>query len=352
MKGGTRTLKRNNTCKEKAKVLIATNVDKKIDATVNLNVAGIIYVVKVIEEESCQVPLSVEFSQPAMTALPIHLKTSEKDAEKEDHEKGDDSVDLDVVADSCNVNIVNNEVHKEVILKEVTALIMNNNCLLEIENDNTILSGEVNKQATNSSLVAEPPHLLLEAPFNSTVNTVLESDLDSRVEDSLDFSNEHHSDSSFPAHLEKPNNPSHKLFSDACPLVVDSSLSEPLLNDPAHSGEPSHSGIMCSQFILRESQLNGISLQVDLKTTQGRKLRRGQLLNESEANLNTSVIPSMQDLEPNPIQSTQNSTTSASVDIDSEVSSTFEVGTRLDINCKAKDKAIVHKMILEETEEF
>lgn len=136
----------------KAKVLIATNVDKKIDATVNLNVAGIIYVVKVIEEESCQVPLSVEFSQPEMTAIPVHLKTSEKDAEKDDHEKddeseeeGDDSDNLDVVADTCEVNNVNNEVHKEVILKEVTALIINNNCLLEIENDN--------KHATDSSLV-------------------------------------------------------------------------------------------------------------------------------------------------------------------------------------------------------
>lgn len=141
-----------------------------------------------------------------MTAIPVHLKTSEKDAEKDDEseEEGDDSDDLDVVADSCDVNNVNNEVHKEVILKEVTALIINSNCLLEIENDNTILSGEVNKHATNSSLVAERPHLLLEAPFNSTVNTVLESELDSRVEDSLDFSNEHHSDSSFRPILRSP----------------------------------------------------------------------------------------------------------------------------------------------------
>lgn len=69
-----------------------------------------------------------------MTAIPVHLKTSEKDAEKDDEseEEGNDSDDLDVVADSCDVN---NEVHKEVILKEVTALIINNNCLLEIEND-------------------------------------------------------------------------------------------------------------------------------------------------------------------------------------------------------------------------
>ncbi|KAF7120608.1 hypothetical protein RHSIM_Rhsim13G0160200 [Rhododendron simsii] len=132
-----------------AKVLIATNVDKKIDASVNLNVAGIIYVVKVIEEESCQVPLSVEFSQPAMTAIPVHLKTSKKDAKKNDHEKddesekeGDDSDDLDVVGDSCDDNNANNEalfVYTIPLLSSLIAVIKADPTLLSVDCQNTTL---------------------------------------------------------------------------------------------------------------------------------------------------------------------------------------------------------------------
>lgn len=338
-------------------------MEKKVDVIININVAGNVYAVKVIEEDSCQIPLALEYSQPSLATIPVNLKTprngttmEEDGVTKEDDDAGeedDDSINSEDVEDSCGNNVVDTN---ENDLNEVNVLNINNNCFLEEEKDNSNFHGEDNKHTSISPLVAQPPPLLLEAPKVNTVMTVTEPDLVSRVEDSLDSSNDQILDSSFSAHNINPRaGPIPKRISVAPPFIEESSLSEPISNNsnaPAHSLEPSLSGVMCSHFSLTESQMKGINLQVDLKTSQGRKIRRKQLLEDSETGLNTTVIPSMQELEPNPIQISQSSSNSSFEDIDSEVNSTFAVGTRLNINCNVKDSAILHKMIQDETEEF
>ncbi|KAG5558578.1 hypothetical protein RHGRI_008503 [Rhododendron griersonianum] len=227
------------------------------------------------------------------------VRTVEEDGVSE--EEDDDSDEFDDMDDSCANNVMHNN---EATLEEETALIINNNCFLGWEKDNSNFLGKDNKHAAISPLVAQPPPLLLEAPDNNTGLKVIDPDLISRVEDSVDSSNDQLLDFSLSAQKVKSNT------SNPRPISKMSSAARPF---------------------------HCISLQVDLKTSQGRKLRRRQLLNDSEIAINSSVIPSMQDLEPNPTQFTQSSSTSTPEDIDSEVNSTIAVGSRLGISCNAND---------------